>query len=211
MVECKHQGLKAEKKKVTESISKVQRFFFLGKSFQGKVYSIKSRCKLVKKSSTSRSDGFKHQTQMQVDNFCDERLKEGCALLSCDEQFAGELMSVLQEDHLVLSSEDFNDKAFFKELGTLFLCDKFNLFLETSNLSETGVKRMTAMVKMMSQLFDNRLRVFLFGDIVHSHLCETRFCSNTEYLCGPSPKRSRVTDDHIEAEIHHSAKDFYGQ
>ena len=127
-------------------------------------------------------------------------------MLSCSDTFASELFSVLKEDHLVLSSDDINGRAFSKELGNLFLCETFNLFLETSNLSDTGNARLNVFVKTMSELFDNRLRVFLFGEDACPHLSETRFDIQEEFD-SPSPKKFRGNEDF---DLHLSAKEFYG-
>ena len=166
METCKRQGLKIEKKTVSESIVKVQEFFFLGKSFGGKMFDKKSTNKVQRK----KKDSGDSELQEQLVRFSDERCEENALVVSCDQPFANELFKSFSEDFLKVDSVDLNTRSFSKELGKLFLCDTFTVFLETSNLRKTGIDRLHAIIDMIKSLFDNRVRVILYG----SSMCESR-------------------------------------
>lgn len=116
----------------------------------------------------------------EIVKFCDERCEEDAVVVSCDQNFANGLFTSISEDYLVVTGNDLNSCSFAKELGKLFLCDKFTLFMETSNLNKTGKERLHVIVEKCKSLFDNRVRVILVGDSCFETLSEKRFDQKVE-------------------------------
>lgn len=131
----------------------------------------------------SKSKGSDQQRGLQGDigRYSDERLEEHAMVVSCEENFAKELFTSMGEDYLVVDNVDLNTKSFSKQLGNLFLCDSMTLFMETTNLSKTGKKRLLAIVQGLKTLFDNRVRVILYGKSTCESVSEKRFvCSDRD-------------------------------
>ena len=170
-------GIKVSKDLITSCIKKVMDFFFVGKSFKGKLFSKKAAAKVIYK---KRRQLINSDIMDKVSNFCDQRGEESPMVVSCDENVSKELSDVMVEPYLFISSSDLNSCNFSKSLGNLLLEDRPNLFLETSNLLKTGKERLEKIVTDINNLFDNRLRVFLYGKPTVEELAEKRFLSCEE-------------------------------
>ena len=173
---CKRQGLKIGKKEALACVKNVEKFFLLGRSFSGHQFHKSSSHKVV--------EGRKQQVKKSIheeniDKYTDSRCDEGAAVISCDEVFAKEFLTSISETYLLIEHADINSKSFSKELGNLFLSDSsFSLFMETSNLSQLGHARLKAILEGIKSLFDNRVRVILYGDPDFEAFAEKRFSSN---------------------------------
>ena len=173
---CKRQGLKIGKKEALACVKNVEKFFLLRRSFSGHQFHKSSSHKVV--------EGRKQQVKKSIheeniDKYTDSRCDEGAAVISCDEVFAKEFLTSISETYLLIEHADINSKSFSKELGNLFLSDSsFSLFMETSNLSQLGHARLKAILEGIKSLFDNRVRVILYGDPDFEAFAEKRFSSN---------------------------------
>lgn len=177
MEDCHCQGIKLEKRGAYGCVTKVQEFFFLRKSFDGVMYPKQSDHKVVV--SEKQSIHRKSFSEDEIGKFCDSRCDEGAAVISCDEAFAKEIMTSLSEHYLVVDHVDLNSKSFSRELAKLFLCESsFSLFMETTNLSKAGLGRIQAITQHVKSLFDNRLRLILYGKPSCESLSEKRFLLN---------------------------------
>ena len=179
LFECKRLGIKTNKdgsstvdnKSIRVQIQHVMDFFFLGKANQGKIFKKKSKSKVVAgKLSTETCDSIEN-----IEQFCDQRIEEGPIVISCDDDVFKELCGSMSEPHYVLSSNDLNSCSFSKELGKIILQDKCNIFMATSDLSKLGKERVVNIVKKMKFLFDNRIRVILYGVDCMEAFSERRF------------------------------------
>ena len=179
LFECKRLGIKTNKdgsstvdnKSIGVQIQHVMDFFFLGKANQGKIFKKKSKSKVVAgKLSTETCDSIEN-----IEQFCDQRIEEGPIVISCDDDVFKELCGSMSEPHYVLSSNDLNSCSFSKELGKIILQDKCNIFMATSDLSKLGKERVINIVKKMKFLFDNRIRVILYGVDCMEAFSERRF------------------------------------
>ena len=173
---CKRQGMKIGKKEALACVKNVEKFFLLGRSFSGHQF--------LKSSSHKVVEGRKQQVKKSIheeniDKYADSRCDEDAAVISCDEVFAKEFLTSISETYLLIEHADINSKSFSKELGNLFLSDSsFSLFMETSNLSQLGHARLKAILEGIKSLFDNRVRVILYGDPDFEAFAEKRFSSN---------------------------------
>ena len=174
--ECNKIGVKVSKDCVTTSIKQVMDFFFTGKSFKGKLFTKKSTSKVVHVNRQSRES----EMLDQVSDFSDQRGEESPMIVSCDDHAKKELCHAMAEPYLIISSTDLNTCNFSKCLGNIMLETRPNLFLETSNLSTVGRGRVEKVITDIRQLFDNRLRVFMFGSSTLEHLSERRFAAHDE-------------------------------
>ena len=160
-----------DKKGAYECVQKVQHFFYIGKSFGGKLFSKPSSNKVVSIKKVKKS-----ALEEEIEKFTDSRCEEAAATISCDEVFVKELLATISETYLIVDHVDLNSKSFSTELGALFLSESsFCLFVETTNLSKLGSDRMQELVKATKSLFDNRLRVILYGKVGYEGLSERRF------------------------------------
>ena len=171
LLECKQLGIRSNGKAVAELVQTMMDFFFRGKSFHGKVYTKKSRNKVV----TAQKGREKSNILDEIENFCDERADEAPILVSCEGKLLSELSGALAEPYLVVTSNDLNCCSFAKGLGNILLQDKCNIFMETSDLSKSGKGRLKLFLEEVSGLFDNRLRVILFGSPCLEEMSEKRF------------------------------------
>ena len=171
LVECNKLGITVDKKSVRVHIQNVMDFFFLGKAHRGKVFTKKSKSKVVAgKSVLEKNDALEI-----IEQYCDQRLEDGPIIISCDEYFAKQFCGSIGEPYYVLSSNDMNLCSFSKELGNIMLQDKCNILMETSNLSKSGKERLVNIVDKLKSLFDNRVRLILSGEKCMEELSERRF------------------------------------
>lgn len=171
LLECKQIGIRTNGKAVAELVQTMMDFFFNGKSFHGMVYTKKSKNKVV----TAQKVREKSDILDEIEKFCDGRVDEGPILVSCEGKLLSELSGALSEPYLVVTSNDLNCCSFAKGLGNILLEDKCNIFMETSDLSKSGKGRLKLFIQEVSNLFDNRLRVILFGSPCLEEMSEKRF------------------------------------
>ena len=159
---CKREGVKIGKKEALSCVKNVQQFFLLGKCFRGNQFLNISTQEVIK---GGKRKVKKSMHEENIEMFIDSRCDEGATVISCDEVFAKELLTSISENYLLVDHEDINSKSFYKELGKLFLSESsFSLFMETSSLSNLGNARLKAILDAIKTLFDNRLRVILYGN-----------------------------------------------
>ena len=159
---CKREGVKIGKKEALSCVKNVQQFFLLGKCFRGNQFLNISTQEVIK---GGKRKVKKSMHEENIEKFIDSRCDEGATVISCDEVFAKELLTSISENYLLVDHEDINSKSFYKELGKLFLSESsFSLFMETSSLSNLGNARLKAILDAIKTLFDNRLRVILYGN-----------------------------------------------
>ena len=183
---------------VTTSIKQVMDFFFTGKSFKGKLFTKKSTSKVVHVNRQSRES----EMLDQVSDFSDQRGEESPMIVSCDDHAKKELCHAMAEPYLIISNTDLNTCNFSKCLGNIMLETRPNLFLETSNLSTVGRGRVEKVITDIRQLFDNRLRVFMFGSSTLEHLSERRFAAHdeTELFDQESSQNSQIIEPQMKGE-----------
>ena len=175
LAECKQLGIKLDqgagnRRCIEEYVQKVMDFFFLGKSHCGRIFSRKSKAKvMMKEKSDAESKLFK-----DIEDFCDGRLEECPIIISCDD-FLEELCRAISEPYLVVTSDDLNSCSYAIGLGKILLQDRCNIFMSTTGLSKTGKERLSTILKEMTILFDNRVRVILFGSPCVEDVSEKRF------------------------------------
>ena len=193
--ECKRLGI-SNKTNVTESIQKVMEFFFHGKSLHGKDFSKKSENKVHDNKGSKKSSDLLDD----IENTSDQRVEESPMVVSCDRSLKDELFSAVSEPYLVVTSDDLNSCSFSNELGKLFLHDNCTLFLETSNLTKLGTERLQVILKELKTLFDNRVRVIMFGDPCFETMSEKRFVKCTSGSAKEAVKRGKTPSPHLTTQ-----------
>ena len=187
---CKQLGIHVDKKFVVECVKKVMEFFFCGKAHHGKKFSKNSQNKVIEEKSVD----IHSELLNDIETVSDQRLRENAFVVSCDGGLVSDLLNALSESYLTVDSNDLNKCSFSSELGKLFLSDRLYLFMETSNLTTSGKERLVKIVKQVKTLFDNRVRVVLYGEPHFEELSEKRFHNNTTPKSGVSgTKRSRLS------------------
>ena len=178
----------------------------MAKSFKGKVLTKKRTAKVVSR----KEESTPCDLMTNIEHFADGRLDDGPMVISCDNAALQELVAATTEPCLVVPSSDLNNSSFGKELGNCLLEDKSHIFFGTSALSQQGKERLQMMINEMKILFDNRIRIILYGNTSLDELSEKRFekesfwspLTNTPKSVSVTPKsskRQRLSSDDISS------------
>ena len=202
MDECKKLGIKTSSQAIAENVQKVMEFFFLGKSHSGKIFSLKSCNKII----PNKVPIQKSQLLEDIENFSDERVEqEGPMVVSCDGKYLAELSEALKESYLVVPASDLNSCSFAKGLSSIMLQDRCTIFFETSGLRKTGTARLKLVLEGILSLFDNRVRIVLYGKSCLEELCEKRFEKTSSFqnrvLLSSTPENNPISSPFFHSEL----------
>ena len=185
--ECKQLGIQTDKVQIESQIQRVMDFFFLAKSFRGKLLTKKSSAKIVPR----KADSTPSELMMNINQFSDGRGEDSPMVISCDHAALSDIVDATTEPCLVVPSSDLNFSSFGKQLGNFLLEDQFHLFFETSGLSNQGKERLQRVIQDMIILFDNRIRIILYGSSSLEELSEKRFEKQDLWSSVVTPKSSK--------------------
>ena len=124
---------------------------------------------------SSKENAVNCELSENIELFSDTRVEEYPMVISCVDAALRDICEGTTEPCLIVPSSDLNSGHFGKELGTILLKEKTHIFFGTSGLSKQGKERLDAIVGEAKVLFDNRLRIILYGNSCLEELAEKRF------------------------------------
>ena len=172
---CQQEGLNPSKMEIGQSIQHVNAFFK-----RGKVSGIISILRIHKISFFQRigdkdcrvastAKVFSSNPREKVPQFFQKIIEfekdssDDSALIVELSQVGGKFQEFKKEPTLVLKAVDLNNKDFSLVLAQILVKEKSIIYIDTQFLTEKGVKRLSALLKDVKELFDDRLWVILFS------------------------------------------------
>ena len=164
-INCKKIGLNFEKEAISKAVSKVMDFYSIAQCIDGEKADGKSTNVIQR--GTKRllpGGGVYAKLWAAIDKYDQDRSIKNCLIASCDEVNISHCAKCLDQPILIIPASDLNSKNFCKQFGKVMLEDKSTICIESNGLRKEGSVRLVKLLKSARRLFDDRVRIIIFGE-----------------------------------------------
>ena len=164
-INCKKNGLHFEKEVISKAVSKVMDFYSIAQCINGEKAAGKSTNVIQRGTKRLLTGGGVYaKLWAAVDKYDKDRSSKNTLIASCDELNISHCCKCLDQPLLIIQASDLNSNNFCKQFGKVMLENKSTICVESSGLRKEGSVRLVKLLKMARQLFDNRVRIIIFGE-----------------------------------------------